>query len=190
MTQNLLMALAARNQYLEIRDKFRQPVTDKGTILKAKPQSSQKDILSICCDPLILAQQLTHIELVSCSLMVCFFIFYLFEKSTGEALLVVPQLRVSQLVCAGRRAFSVMAPFLWNSLPLESHLTPSLTTFRLCVKTTILVGFLMVWSLLCFFALYGFCFKSFKLFHVFYGIFKMCKPPWGCLWVVKDRVEM
>ncbi|XP_030309029.1 ras-GEF domain-containing family member 1A isoform X5 [Calypte anna] len=63
MTQNLLMALSARSQYQEIREKFRQPVTDKGTILKAKPQSTQKDILSICCDPLILAQQLTYIEL-------------------------------------------------------------------------------------------------------------------------------
>ncbi|XP_065407845.1 ras-GEF domain-containing family member 1A isoform X12 [Chrysemys picta bellii] len=63
MTQNLLMTLSARSQYQEIKEKFRQPVTDKGTILKNKPQSTQKDILSICCDPLILAQQLTHIEL-------------------------------------------------------------------------------------------------------------------------------
>ncbi|KAF7247297.1 Ras-GEF domain-containing family member 1A [Varanus komodoensis] len=63
MTQNLLVTLAARNQYQEIREKFRQPVTDKGTILKTKPPSSQKDILSVCCDPLVLAQQLTHIEL-------------------------------------------------------------------------------------------------------------------------------
>lgn len=65
MTQDLLMALAARNQYQEIREKFRQPVTDKGAILKTKPQASQKDVLSVCCDPLVLAQQLTHIELVS-----------------------------------------------------------------------------------------------------------------------------
>lgn len=64
MTQNLLMALSARSQYQEIKEKFRQPATDKGTILKTKPQSTQKDILSVCCDPLILAQQLTHIELV------------------------------------------------------------------------------------------------------------------------------
>ncbi|XP_037255725.1 ras-GEF domain-containing family member 1A isoform X3 [Falco biarmicus] len=63
MTQNLLMALSTRSQYQEIREKFRQPVTDKGTILKTKPQSTQKDILSVCCDPLILAQQLTYIEL-------------------------------------------------------------------------------------------------------------------------------
>ncbi|NWI31106.1 RGF1A protein, partial [Sula dactylatra] len=63
MTQNLLMALSARSQYQEIREKFRQPVSDKGTILKTKPQSTQKDILSVCCDPLILAQQLTYIEL-------------------------------------------------------------------------------------------------------------------------------
>ncbi|ETE69351.1 Ras-GEF domain-containing family member 1A [Ophiophagus hannah] len=63
MTQDLLMALAARNQYQEIREKFRQPVTDKGAVLKTKPQASQKDVLSVCCDPLVLAQQLTHIEL-------------------------------------------------------------------------------------------------------------------------------
>uniref|UniRef100_A0A8C5RIU6 RasGEF domain family member 1A n=1 Tax=Laticauda laticaudata TaxID=8630 RepID=A0A8C5RIU6_LATLA len=63
MTQELLMALAARNQYQEIREKFRQPVTDKGAVLKTKPQASQKDVLSVCCDPLVLAQQLTHIEL-------------------------------------------------------------------------------------------------------------------------------
>uniref|UniRef100_A0A6I8P1A2 RasGEF domain family member 1A n=1 Tax=Ornithorhynchus anatinus TaxID=9258 RepID=A0A6I8P1A2_ORNAN len=63
MTQNLLLSLAARNQFQEIREKFRQPAVDKGTILKAKPQAPQKDILSVCCDPLVLAQQLTHIEL-------------------------------------------------------------------------------------------------------------------------------
>ncbi|XP_027714850.1 ras-GEF domain-containing family member 1A isoform X4 [Vombatus ursinus] len=63
MTQNLILSLTTRNQFQEIREKFRQPVTDKGTILKSKPQAAQKDILSVCCDPLILAQQLTHIEL-------------------------------------------------------------------------------------------------------------------------------
>lgn len=65
MTQNVLLALSTRGQYQEIREKIRQPVTDKGTILKAKPQSAQKDILSVCGDPLVLAQQLTTIELVS-----------------------------------------------------------------------------------------------------------------------------
>ncbi|KAG8551195.1 hypothetical protein GDO81_003998 [Engystomops pustulosus] len=63
MTQNVLLVLSTRGQYQEIREKIRQPVTDKGTILKAKPQSAQKDILSVCGDPLILAQQLTTIEL-------------------------------------------------------------------------------------------------------------------------------
>lgn len=65
MMQNVLLALSTRGQYQEIREKIRQPVTDKGTILKAKAQSAQKDILSVCGDPLILAQQLTTIELVS-----------------------------------------------------------------------------------------------------------------------------
>lgn len=77
MTQNLLMALSTRSQYQEIREKFRQPVTDKGTILKTKPQSTQKDILSVCCDPLILAQQLTYIELVRHSFCVNYFVFHL-----------------------------------------------------------------------------------------------------------------
>uniref|UniRef100_G3WDL9 RasGEF domain family member 1A n=1 Tax=Sarcophilus harrisii TaxID=9305 RepID=G3WDL9_SARHA len=63
MTQNLILSLTTRNQFQEIREKFRQPVTDKGAILKSKPQAAQKDILSVCCDPLILAQQLTHVEL-------------------------------------------------------------------------------------------------------------------------------
>ncbi|KAG8435020.1 hypothetical protein GDO86_013110 [Hymenochirus boettgeri] len=63
MTQNVLLTLSTRGQFQEIREKIRQPVCDKSTILKAKPQSSQKDILSVCSDPLILAQQLTTIEL-------------------------------------------------------------------------------------------------------------------------------
>lgn len=38
---------------------------DKGSVLKAKSPATQKDILGVCCDPLVLAQQLTHLELVS-----------------------------------------------------------------------------------------------------------------------------
>lgn len=65
MMQGLLLSLAARGQLQELREKFRTPAVDKGPILKAKPPATQKDILGICCDPLVLAQQLTHIELVS-----------------------------------------------------------------------------------------------------------------------------
>ena len=49
----------------ELREKLRSPAMDKGPVLKAKPPAAQKDILGVCCDPLVLAQQLTHIELVS-----------------------------------------------------------------------------------------------------------------------------
>lgn len=65
MTQSLLLSLAARSQLQELRDKLRSPAMDKGSVLKAKPPATQKDILGVCCDPLVLAQQLTHIELVS-----------------------------------------------------------------------------------------------------------------------------
>lgn len=63
MTQSLMRALAVRGQFQDIRDKIRQPVPDKGTIMKNKPQSAQKDILSLCSEPSVLAQQLTYIEL-------------------------------------------------------------------------------------------------------------------------------
>lgn len=65
LTQSLLLSLAARSQLQELREKLRPQAVDKGPILKAKPPASQKDILGVCCDPLVLAQQLTHIELVS-----------------------------------------------------------------------------------------------------------------------------
>lgn len=65
MTQSLLLSLAARSQLQELREKLRSPAMDKGPVLKAKPPAAQKDILGVCCDPLVLAQQLTHIELVS-----------------------------------------------------------------------------------------------------------------------------
>ena len=65
MTQSLLLSLAARSQLQELREKLRSPAMDKGPVLKAKPPAAQKDILGVCCDPLVLVQQLTHIELVS-----------------------------------------------------------------------------------------------------------------------------
>lgn len=64
MTQNLIRNLSAHSQYQEAREIIKPSVTDKQTILKSKTQSSQKDILSVCNDPCVLAQQLTHIEMV------------------------------------------------------------------------------------------------------------------------------
>ncbi|KAM8774189.1 ras-GEF domain-containing family member 1A isoform 1-T2 [Rhynchonycteris naso] len=63
MMQSLLLSLAAQSQLQELREKLRTPTVDKGPILKGKPPATQKDILGLCCDPLVLAQQLTHIEL-------------------------------------------------------------------------------------------------------------------------------
>ncbi|KAM6163471.1 ras-GEF domain-containing family member 1A [Rhynchocyon petersi] len=63
ITQNLRVALATQSQFQEFWEKLHPPVLDQGLVLKAKPPTTQKDILSVCSDPLVLAQQLTHIEL-------------------------------------------------------------------------------------------------------------------------------
>lgn len=44
-----------------------------------------------------------------------------------------------QLVSTGK-AFSVVAPNLWNSLPLDTHLAPSLMLFEHQVKTKLFEG--------------------------------------------------
>ncbi|GCB62907.1 hypothetical protein scyTo_0004326 [Scyliorhinus torazame] len=63
ITQNLSRKLATLNQYEEVLTKLNASVTDRLTVLKTKPQSIQRDILTICSDPYTLAQQLTHVEL-------------------------------------------------------------------------------------------------------------------------------
>uniref|UniRef100_A0A4W3GMQ7 RasGEF domain family member 1A n=1 Tax=Callorhinchus milii TaxID=7868 RepID=A0A4W3GMQ7_CALMI len=63
MTQSLIRKLSTHSQYQEPRDIIKPSVTDKQTILKPKSQSSLKDILSVCNDPCVVAQQLTHIEM-------------------------------------------------------------------------------------------------------------------------------
>lgn len=68
MTQNLLLSLASRSQLQELRERLCSPTVDKGPVLKVKPPTTQKDILGVCCDPMVLAQQLTHIELVSAAM--------------------------------------------------------------------------------------------------------------------------
>lgn len=65
MTQTLIRKLTTLSQYEEALAKINSSVTDRLTVLKTKPQSIQRDILTICSDPFTLAQQLTHIELVS-----------------------------------------------------------------------------------------------------------------------------
>uniref|UniRef100_A0A673K1Y2 Ras-GEF domain-containing family member 1B-A-like n=1 Tax=Sinocyclocheilus rhinocerous TaxID=307959 RepID=A0A673K1Y2_9TELE len=63
MTQTLIRKLTTLSQYEEALAKINSSVTDRLTVLKTKPQSIQRDILTICSDPFTLAQQLTHIEL-------------------------------------------------------------------------------------------------------------------------------
>lgn len=67
LLQTLLRKLAAVTQYEEVLAKIDATTsTDRLTLLKTKPQSVQRDIITVCNDPYVLAQQLTHIELVSC----------------------------------------------------------------------------------------------------------------------------
>uniref|UniRef100_A0A8C9P463 RasGEF domain family member 1B n=1 Tax=Spermophilus dauricus TaxID=99837 RepID=A0A8C9P463_SPEDA len=63
MMQCLIRKLAALSQYEEVLAKISSTSTDRLTVLKTKPQSIQRDIITICSDPYTLAQQLTHIEL-------------------------------------------------------------------------------------------------------------------------------
>ena len=64
MIQCLIRKLAALSQYEEVLAKNSSTSTDRLTVLKTKPQSIQRDIITVCSDPYTLAQQLTHIELV------------------------------------------------------------------------------------------------------------------------------
>ncbi|XP_060003941.1 ras-GEF domain-containing family member 1B isoform X4 [Lagenorhynchus albirostris] len=63
MIQCLIRKLAALSQYEEVLAKISSTSTDRLTLLKTKPQSIQRDIITVCSDPYTLAQQLTHIEL-------------------------------------------------------------------------------------------------------------------------------
>ncbi|XP_059844692.1 ras-GEF domain-containing family member 1B-A isoform X1 [Hypanus sabinus] len=63
LTQKLIRKLATLNQYEEVLTKLNTSVSDRLTVLRTKPQSIQRDIVTICNDPYTLAQQLTHIEL-------------------------------------------------------------------------------------------------------------------------------
>uniref|UniRef100_A0A8D2KSV3 Reverse transcriptase domain-containing protein n=1 Tax=Varanus komodoensis TaxID=61221 RepID=A0A8D2KSV3_VARKO len=56
-------------------------------------------------------------------------------RSAGESLLREPSMKEIRRVSTRRRAFSVVAPNLWNSLPKEVRLAPLLLVFRRQVKT-------------------------------------------------------
>ena len=65
MSQALIRRLTALSQYEEALAKINSTAAERLSVLKAKPQAVQRDMLSICNDPFTVAQQLTHIELVS-----------------------------------------------------------------------------------------------------------------------------
>ena len=56
-------------------------------------------------------------------------------RSSSKRLLVVPRYNLKTY---GRRAFSVNAPMLWNSLPNNIRETESLSTFKKQIKTFLL----------------------------------------------------
>ncbi len=53
-------------------------------------------------------------------------------RSRDQALLVVPRVRLKR---RGERAFAVAGPRLWNALPLEIRMAPSLSVFKSLLKT-------------------------------------------------------
>lgn len=66
MSQGLIRRLTVLSQYEEALVKINATAAERLTAVKAKPQAAtQRDMLSICNDPFTVAQQLTHIELVS-----------------------------------------------------------------------------------------------------------------------------
>ncbi|XP_062825481.1 uncharacterized protein LOC134295910 [Anolis carolinensis] len=56
-------------------------------------------------------------------------------RSSGEALLSIPPASQARLVGTRDRAFSVVAPRLWNSLPSDIRQAPSLLGFKKKLKT-------------------------------------------------------
>ena len=64
MTQALIRKLTVLSQYEEALGKISATAAERLTVLKAKPQAVQRDLLATCSDPFTVAQQLTHIELV------------------------------------------------------------------------------------------------------------------------------
>ena len=58
---------------------------------------------------------------------------YQLRRNSNGILLERPQLRTNKTM--GDRAFSIAAPFLWNSLPLPIRLETSIDSFKRSVKT-------------------------------------------------------
>ena len=58
-------------------------------------------------------------------------------RSSGQAFFSVPPTSQARLMGTRERAFSVAAPKLWNSLPREARLAPSVLYFRMQAKTVL-----------------------------------------------------
>ncbi|XP_074710285.1 ras-GEF domain-containing family member 1B-like isoform X2 [Strix uralensis] len=71
LLQNLIRKLTTVSQYEEVLAKINATSTDRLTVLKTKPQSMQRDIITVCNDPYVLAQQLTHTELDLAACVLC-----------------------------------------------------------------------------------------------------------------------
>lgn len=73
MTQRLIKRLSALGQYEEAVAALNAVASERPASLKSKQAPGQRnDVLSVCDDPFIVAQQLTHIELVRiCVIMLC-----------------------------------------------------------------------------------------------------------------------
>lgn len=70
MTQRLIKRLSALGQYEEAVAALNAVAAERPASLKSKQASGQRsDVLSVCDDPFVLAQQLTHIELVRTCLL-------------------------------------------------------------------------------------------------------------------------
>lgn len=66
MTQRLIKRLSALGQYEEAVAALNAVALERPASLKSKQASGQRgDVTGVCDDAFILAQQLTHIELVS-----------------------------------------------------------------------------------------------------------------------------
>lgn len=74
MTQRLIKRLSALGQYEEAVAALNAAALERPAALKNKQASGQRsDILSVCDDAFVLAQQLTHIELVGRCPCCCFY---------------------------------------------------------------------------------------------------------------------
>lgn len=65
MTQRLIKRLSALGQYEEAVSALSAVAMERPASLKGRQAAGQRgDVMSACDDPFVLAQQLTHIELV------------------------------------------------------------------------------------------------------------------------------